>query len=132
MWLGRISFLSAFGRTQHGGLLWRRFRQTYTYVFIYRVTYIFTWLLLKKAKEESKKLVKKRHLMFSTQIKNYYTHPWTKSSLPGTPKMRIPKNEIEKHLLREIFEDSTMILKEILWWLKENFSDGIIHQWQWN
>ncbi|KAF4019949.1 hypothetical protein G4228_011757 [Cervus hanglu yarkandensis] len=35
------------------------------------------------------------------------------------------KNGIEKHLLRETFEDSNLIPKEILWRPKEAFSDGI-------
>ena len=39
--------------------------------------------------------------------------------------MRVPKNGIEKHLLRETFEDSNLIPKEILWQPKEAFSDGI-------
>ena len=37
----------------------------------------------------------------------------------------IPKNEIEKHLLRETFKVSSLIPKEILWQAKEVFSDGI-------
>ncbi|KAI4557198.1 hypothetical protein MJT46_013877 [Ovis ammon polii x Ovis aries] len=39
--------------------------------------------------------------------------------------MRVPKNGIEKHLLRETFEGSNLIPKEILWRPKEAFSDGI-------
>lgn len=39
--------------------------------------------------------------------------------------MRIPKNGIEKHLLRETFEDCNLLPKEILWRPKEAFSDGI-------
>lgn len=35
------------------------------------------------------------------------------------------QNGIEKHLLRETFEDSNLIPKEILWRPKEAFSDGI-------
>lgn len=35
------------------------------------------------------------------------------------------QNGIEKHLLRETFEDSNLIPKDILWRPKEAFSDGI-------
>ncbi|XP_039768875.1 asparagine synthetase [glutamine-hydrolyzing] isoform X2 [Ornithorhynchus anatinus] len=44
-------------------------------------------------------------------------------SLP--PELRSPKNGIEKHLLREAFEDSNLLPKEILWRPKEAFSDGL-------
>jgi len=35
------------------------------------------------------------------------------------------QNGIEKHLLRQSFEDSNLLPKEILWRPKEAFSDGI-------
>lgn len=35
------------------------------------------------------------------------------------------QNGIEKHLLREAFEDSNLLPKEILWRPKEAFSDGL-------
>ncbi|XP_063524552.1 asparagine synthetase [glutamine-hydrolyzing]-like [Pongo pygmaeus] len=55
----------------------------------------------------------------------FLDHQFSSYYLSLTPEMRIPKNVIEKHLLRETFEDSSQILKEILWQPKEVFSDRI-------
>lgn len=44
-------------------------------------------------------------------------------SLP--PELRVPKNGIEKFLLRDAFQDSKLLPEEILWRPKEAFSDGI-------
>ena len=67
--------------------------------------------------------------MFSEQIKllwpmalNWESLSWIIAFLPTislAPDMRVPKNGIEKHLLRETFEGSNLIPKEILWRPKE-------------
>ncbi|KAF5920385.1 hypothetical protein HPG69_009635 [Diceros bicornis minor] len=44
----------------------------------------------------------------------FLDHQFTSYYLSLPPEMRIPENGIEKHL-RDIFEDSDLILKEILW-----------------
>uniref|UniRef100_A0AAR2IH27 Asparagine synthetase domain-containing protein n=1 Tax=Pygocentrus nattereri TaxID=42514 RepID=A0AAR2IH27_PYGNA len=44
-------------------------------------------------------------------------------SLP--PEMRVPKDGVEKHLLRESFKGLNLIPDEILWRRKEAFSDGM-------
>ncbi|XP_077001770.1 asparagine synthetase [glutamine-hydrolyzing]-like [Tamandua tetradactyla] len=88
-----------------------------------------------KAEEENKRLLKELYLLdvllagqttvahgleltvlFLDHHFSYYL------SLP--PEMRIPKNGVEKHL-RETFEFSDLIPKEVLWQPKEAFSDGI-------
>ncbi|MBN3298026.1 ASNS synthetase, partial [Amia calva] len=44
-------------------------------------------------------------------------------SLPA--EMRVPKNGVEKHLLRDAFHGTGLLPDEILWRAKEAFSDGI-------
>uniref|UniRef100_A0A667GG61 Asparagine synthetase [glutamine-hydrolyzing] n=1 Tax=Lynx canadensis TaxID=61383 RepID=A0A667GG61_LYNCA len=55
----------------------------------------------------------------------FLDHRFSSYYLSLPPDMRTPKNGIEKHLLRETFEDSNLIPKDILWRPKEAFSDGI-------
>lgn len=52
-------------------------------------------------------------------------HRFTSYYLSLPAELRIPKNGIEKYLLRLSFEDSNLLPKEILWRPKEAFSDGI-------
>ncbi|KAG8139018.1 putative Asparagine synthetase protein [Naja naja] len=55
----------------------------------------------------------------------FLDHQFTAYYLSLPAELRIPKNGIEKHLLREAFEDSNLLPKEILWRPKEAFSDGL-------
>ncbi|XP_010211443.1 PREDICTED: asparagine synthetase [glutamine-hydrolyzing], partial [Tinamus guttatus] len=55
----------------------------------------------------------------------FLDHRFTSYYLSLPAEMRIPKNGIEKYLLRQSFEDSNLLPKEILWRPKEAFSDGI-------
>ncbi|KAM5158327.1 asparagine synthetase [glutamine-hydrolyzing] [Mantella aurantiaca] len=55
----------------------------------------------------------------------FLDHRFTAYYLSLPPELRTPKNGIEKYLLREAFEDSDLIPKDILWRPKEAFSDGL-------
>ncbi|KAM4705837.1 asparagine synthetase [glutamine-hydrolyzing] [Rhinophrynus dorsalis] len=55
----------------------------------------------------------------------FLDHRFTSYYLSLPPELRIPKNGIEKYLLREAFEDSNLLPKDILWRPKEAFSDGL-------
>ncbi|XP_034616399.1 asparagine synthetase [glutamine-hydrolyzing] [Trachemys scripta elegans] len=55
----------------------------------------------------------------------FLDHRFTSYYLSLPAELRIPKDGIEKHLLRESFQDSNLLPKEILWRPKEAFSDGI-------
>ncbi|XP_053323218.1 asparagine synthetase [glutamine-hydrolyzing] [Spea bombifrons] len=55
----------------------------------------------------------------------FLDHRFTAYYLSLPPELRTPKNGIEKSLLREAFEDSNLLPKEILWRPKEAFSDGL-------
>uniref|UniRef100_A0A670Z949 Asparagine synthetase [glutamine-hydrolyzing] n=1 Tax=Pseudonaja textilis TaxID=8673 RepID=A0A670Z949_PSETE len=55
----------------------------------------------------------------------FLDHQFTAYYLSLPAELRIPKNGIEKHLLREAFKDSNLLPKEILWRPKEAFSDGL-------
>ncbi|KAG8443097.1 hypothetical protein GDO86_011786 [Hymenochirus boettgeri] len=55
----------------------------------------------------------------------FLDHRFSSYYLSLPPELRVPKNEIEKYLLREAFENSNLIPKDILWRPKEAFSDGI-------
>nr|XP_060638192.1 asparagine synthetase [glutamine-hydrolyzing] [Anolis sagrei ordinatus] len=55
----------------------------------------------------------------------FLDHQFTAYYLSLPAELRIPKNGIEKHLLREAFEDTNLLPKEILWRPKEAFSDGL-------
>ncbi|KAF2983481.1 hypothetical protein EK904_005673 [Melospiza melodia maxima] len=55
----------------------------------------------------------------------FLDHRFTSYYLSLPAELRIPKNGIEKYLLRLSFEDSNLLPKEILWRPKEAFSDGI-------
>lgn len=50
-----------------------------------------------------------------------FTHYYL--SLP--PESRVPKNGVEKHLLRSAFTDTDLIPNDVLWRPKEAFSDGV-------
>ncbi|KAG8519879.1 Asparagine synthetase [glutamine-hydrolyzing] [Galemys pyrenaicus] len=90
-----------------------------------------------KAEEESERLLKELYLFDVLRADRttaahglelrvpFLDHRFSSYYLSLPPDMRIPKNGIEKHLLRETFEDSNLIPKEILWRPKEAFSDGI-------
>ncbi|XP_031796150.1 asparagine synthetase [glutamine-hydrolyzing] [Sarcophilus harrisii] len=55
----------------------------------------------------------------------FLDHRFTSYYLSLPPELRIPKNGVEKHLLREAFQDCGLLPKEILWRPKEAFSDGL-------
>uniref|UniRef100_UPI0025418C94 asparagine synthetase [glutamine-hydrolyzing] n=1 Tax=Euleptes europaea TaxID=460621 RepID=UPI0025418C94 len=55
----------------------------------------------------------------------FLDHRFTSYYLSLPAELRIPKNGIEKHLLREAFQDTNLLPKEILWRPKEAFSDGL-------
>ncbi|XP_069504641.1 asparagine synthetase [glutamine-hydrolyzing] [Ambystoma mexicanum] len=55
----------------------------------------------------------------------FLDHRFTAYYLSLPPDLRIPKNGVEKYLLRESFQDSNLLPKEILWRPKEAFSDGL-------
>uniref|UniRef100_A0A8C7BKV2 Asparagine synthetase [glutamine-hydrolyzing] n=1 Tax=Neovison vison TaxID=452646 RepID=A0A8C7BKV2_NEOVI len=90
-----------------------------------------------KAEEESERLLKELYLFDVLRADRttaahglelrvpFLDHRFSSYYLSLPPDMRIPKNGIEKHLLRETFEDSNLIPKDILWRPKEAFSDGI-------
>lgn len=90
-----------------------------------------------KAEEESERLLKELYLFDVLRADRttaahglelrvpFLDHRFSSYYLSLPADMRIPKNGIEKHLLRETFEDSNLIPKEILWRPKEAFSDGI-------
>uniref|UniRef100_A0A8D0L5F6 Asparagine synthetase [glutamine-hydrolyzing] n=1 Tax=Sphenodon punctatus TaxID=8508 RepID=A0A8D0L5F6_SPHPU len=55
----------------------------------------------------------------------FLDHRFTAYYLSLPAELRVPKNGIEKYLLREAFQDSNLLPKEILWRPKEAFSDGM-------
>ncbi|MEE6466478.1 hypothetical protein FKM82_006969 [Ascaphus truei] len=55
----------------------------------------------------------------------FLDHRFTSYYLSLPPELRIPKNGIEKYLLRDAFRDSNLLPKDILWRPKEAFSDGL-------
>ncbi|XP_073533424.1 asparagine synthetase [glutamine-hydrolyzing]-like [Phyllobates terribilis] len=55
----------------------------------------------------------------------FLDHRFTAYYLSLPPELRVPKNGVEKYLLREAFESSDLIPKDILWRPKEAFSDGL-------
>ncbi|XP_040287155.1 asparagine synthetase [glutamine-hydrolyzing] [Bufo bufo] len=55
----------------------------------------------------------------------FLDHRFTAYYLSLPPELRTPKNGVEKYLLREAFEGSGLIPKDILWRPKEAFSDGL-------
>ncbi|XP_058534194.1 asparagine synthetase [glutamine-hydrolyzing] [Ochotona princeps] len=90
-----------------------------------------------KAEEESERLLRELYLFDVLRADRttaahglelrvpFLDHRFCSYYLSLPAEMRVPKNGIEKHLLRETFEDSNLIPKEILWRPKEAFSDGI-------
>ena len=90
-----------------------------------------------KAKEESERLLKGLYLFDVLRAHQTTTahglelrvpfldHQFCSYYLSLPADMRIPKNGVEKHLLRETLEDSNLVPKEILWQPKGAFSDGI-------
>lgn len=55
----------------------------------------------------------------------FLDHQFTSYYLSLDPKLRQPKDGVEKHLLRSSFDGSGLLPDEILWRAKEAFSDGI-------
>ncbi|XP_069715773.1 asparagine synthetase [glutamine-hydrolyzing] [Phaenicophaeus curvirostris] len=90
-----------------------------------------------EAAEESERLLKELYLFDVLRADRttaahglelrvpFLDHRFTSYYLSLPAELRIPKNGIEKYLLRESFEDSNLLPKEILWRPKEAFSDGI-------
>ncbi|KAM9838562.1 asparagine synthetase [glutamine-hydrolyzing] [Aulostomus maculatus] len=56
----------------------------------------------------------------------FLDHRFTAYFLSLPEEMRVPKNGVEKHLLRESFKGLNLIPDEILWRRKEAFSDGVM------
>ncbi|XP_040908971.1 asparagine synthetase [glutamine-hydrolyzing] [Toxotes jaculatrix] len=56
----------------------------------------------------------------------FLDHRFTAYYLSLPEDMRIPKNGVEKHLLRDSFKGLNLIPDEILWRRKEAFSDGMM------
>ncbi|NXC72683.1 ASNS synthetase, partial [Anhinga anhinga] len=90
-----------------------------------------------EAAEESERLLKELYLFDVLRADRttaahglelrvpFLDHRFTSYYLSLPAEMRTPKNGIEKYLLRQSFEDSNLLPKEILWRPKEAFSDGI-------
>ncbi|NXQ99207.1 ASNS synthetase, partial [Sagittarius serpentarius] len=90
-----------------------------------------------EAAEESERLLKELYLFDVLRADRttaahglelrvpFLDHRFTSYYLSLPAELRIPKNGIEKYLLRQSFEDSNLLPKEILWRPKEAFSDGI-------
>uniref|UniRef100_A0A672L0K4 Asparagine synthetase [glutamine-hydrolyzing] n=1 Tax=Sinocyclocheilus grahami TaxID=75366 RepID=A0A672L0K4_SINGR len=55
----------------------------------------------------------------------FLDHRFTAYYLSLPEEMRVPKDGVEKHLLREAFKGLNLIPDEILWRRKEAFSDGM-------
>ncbi|KAL4629665.1 asparagine synthetase glutamine-hydrolyzing isoform X1 [Arapaima gigas] len=55
----------------------------------------------------------------------FLDHRLTAYYLSLPPHMRVPKDGVEKHLLREAFSGLNLIPEDILWRRKEAFSDGL-------
>ncbi|XP_006636235.1 asparagine synthetase [glutamine-hydrolyzing] [Lepisosteus oculatus] len=55
----------------------------------------------------------------------FLDHRFTAYYLSLPEEMRVPKNGVEKHLLRAAFQDTKLLPDEILWRRKEAFSDGL-------
>ncbi|XP_069110760.1 asparagine synthetase [glutamine-hydrolyzing]-like [Argopecten irradians] len=58
----------------------------------------------------------------------FLDHRFSSYYLSLDPKLKTPKNGIEKHLLRSAFDDTGLLPTEILWRPKEAFSDGVSSQ----
>ncbi|XP_070703040.1 asparagine synthetase [glutamine-hydrolyzing] [Pempheris klunzingeri] len=56
----------------------------------------------------------------------FLDHRFTAYYLSLPHEMRVPKNGVEKHLLRESFKGLNLIPDDILWRRKEAFSDGVM------
>ncbi|XP_013880727.1 asparagine synthetase [glutamine-hydrolyzing] [Austrofundulus limnaeus] len=56
----------------------------------------------------------------------FLDHRFTAYYLSLPEDMRVPKDGVEKHLLREAFKGLNLIPDEILWRRKEAFSDGVM------
>ncbi|XP_048849936.1 asparagine synthetase [glutamine-hydrolyzing] [Brienomyrus brachyistius] len=55
----------------------------------------------------------------------FLDHRFTAYYLSLPPEMRVPKDGVEKHLLRDAFKGLNLIPDDILWRRKEAFSDGM-------
>lgn len=90
-----------------------------------------------EAAEESEKLLKELYMFDVLRADRttaahglelrvpFLDHRFTAYYLSLPSELRVPKNGIEKYLLRESFQDSNLLPKEILWRPKEAFSDGL-------
>lgn len=58
----------------------------------------------------------------------FLDHRFTAYYMSLPEEMRVPKNGVEKHLLRDSFKGIDLIPDEILWRRKEAFSDGILSE----
>uniref|UniRef100_A0A8C4ICR4 Asparagine synthetase [glutamine-hydrolyzing] n=1 Tax=Dicentrarchus labrax TaxID=13489 RepID=A0A8C4ICR4_DICLA len=58
----------------------------------------------------------------------FLDHRFTAYYLSLPEEMRVPKNGVEKHLLRDSFKGLNLIPDEILWRRKEAFSDGMMSE----
>ncbi|XP_028316629.1 asparagine synthetase [glutamine-hydrolyzing] isoform X2 [Gouania willdenowi] len=91
----------------------------------------------KAAAEESVRLMKELFLFdvlradrttaaFGLELRvPFLDHRFTAYYMSLPEEMRIPKNGVEKHLLRDAFKGLNLIPDEILWRRKEAFSDGL-------
>lgn len=58
----------------------------------------------------------------------FLDHQFTSYYLSLPAEDRVPKDGVEKHLIRSAFTDTGLIPNEILWRPKEAFSDGVSSQ----
>ncbi|KAK7124789.1 hypothetical protein R3I94_018996 [Phoxinus phoxinus] len=91
----------------------------------------------KAAAEDSVRLRKELHLLdalradrttaaFGLELRvPFLDHRFTAYYLSLPVEMRVPKNGVEKHLLRKAFKGMNLIPDEILWRRKEAFGDGL-------
>ncbi|MGH0146805.1 UNVERIFIED_CONTAM: hypothetical protein FKN15_047885 [Acipenser sinensis] len=91
----------------------------------------------KEAAEDSERLLNELHLFAVLRADRttaahglelrvpFLDHRFTAYYLSLPEELRVPKNGIEKHLLREAFQDTNLLPQEILWRRKEAFSDGV-------
>lgn len=93
--------------------------------------------LLKKAKKQSKRCLKELCLsdVLHTDQTTAAHLPWTEDPIPGSlisflsvvsaARNENTKERDRKYFLRGIFKDCSLIYKEIPWWPKSAFSNGI-------
>ncbi|XP_076851474.1 asparagine synthetase [glutamine-hydrolyzing] [Brachyhypopomus gauderio] len=91
----------------------------------------------KAAAEDSERLLKELYLFDALRADRttaahglelrvpFLDHRFTAYFLSLPEEMRVPKDGVEKHLLRDAFRGQNLIPDEILWRRKEAFSDGL-------